>query len=175
MLIPFIDDADVEAVKKDIEALGLEWSASSARAGLVACTGSKGCKYAGADTKGHALILAKHIEDVLELDQPLNIHVTGCHHSCAQHYIGDIGLMGTAVTQGEDMVEGYHVFIGGGYGARGAIARQLFDAVAFEDVPPLVERVLTAYMDNRTDTKESFVQFAARCSDEQIQSWGNAG
>ncbi len=174
LLIPFIDDADVDAVKKEIEAIGLEWSASSARAGLVACTGSKGCKYAGADTKGQALILAKHIEDTVDLDQPLNIHVTGCHHSCAQHYIGDIGLMGTAVTQGEDMVDGYHVFIGGGYGARGAIARQLFDAVAFEDVPPLVERVLTAYLDNRQDAQESFVQFASRCSDEQLQSWGNA-
>ena len=26
------------------------------------------------------------------MDTPLHIHVTGCHHSCAQHYIGDIGL-----------------------------------------------------------------------------------
>ena len=29
----------------------------------------------------------------LALDPPINIHLTGCHHSCAQHYIGDIGLM----------------------------------------------------------------------------------
>ena len=28
------------------------------------------------------------------LDTPVNIHLTGCHHSCAQHYIGDIGLLG---------------------------------------------------------------------------------
>ena len=28
------------------------------------------------------------------LDTPVNIHLTGCHHSCAQHYIGDIGLIG---------------------------------------------------------------------------------
>ena len=30
------------------------------------------------------------------LDTPVNIHLTGCHHSCAQHYIGDIGLIARA-------------------------------------------------------------------------------
>ena len=48
----------------------------------------------------------------------LNIHLTGCHHSCAQHYIGDIGLLGAKVAtepDGEETVEGYHVYLGGGY------------------------------------------------------------
>ena len=174
LLIPDIDDADIDAVKKEIEALGLEWQATSARAGLVACTGSRGCKFAGADTKGQALILASYLEDNIELDQPLNIHVTGCHHSCAQHYIGDIGLMGTAVTKGEDMVDGYHVVIGGGYGSRGRMGRQLFDAVAFDDVPPLVHRILTNYMTNRQTPTESFVDFASRLSDEEIVAMGTA-
>ena len=35
---------------------------SSIRAGLVACTGSRGCKFAASDTKGHALIIADHVE-----------------------------------------------------------------------------------------------------------------
>ena len=29
--------------------------------------------------------------------QPVNIHLTGCPNSCAQHYMGDIGLLGTKV------------------------------------------------------------------------------
>ena len=51
----------------------------------------------------------------------MNIHLTGCHHSCAQHYIGDIGLLGAKVAvdaDGEETVEGYHVYVGGGF-ARG--------------------------------------------------------
>lgn len=174
LLIPDIDNDQIDAVKKEIEALGLEWQATSARAGLVACTGSRGCKYAGADTKGQAMILASYLDENIELDQPLNIHVTGCHHSCAQHYIGDIGLMGTAVTQGEDMVDGYHVVIGGGYGSRGRMGRQLFDAVAFDDVLPLVHRILSGYLEKRQAPEESFVDFASRCSDEEIVAMGQA-
>ena len=42
---------------------------------------------------------------------PLNIHLTGCHHSCAQHYIGDIGLIAAKVDVDEDVdtIEGYHL------------------------------------------------------------------
>ena len=32
---------------------------------------------------------------------PINIHLTGCPHSCAQHYMGDIGLLGTKVKEGK--------------------------------------------------------------------------
>ena len=44
--------------------------------------------------------------------RPINIHLTGCPHSCAQHYIGDIGLIACRVPvddAGEDTVEGFHV------------------------------------------------------------------
>ena len=54
------------------------------------------------------------------LDPPVNIHLTGCHHSCAQHYIGDIGLIGARVPINDDgdTVDGYHIFVGGGFGAK---------------------------------------------------------
>lgn len=174
LLIPGIKDADVDAVKKRIEAMGLHWNATSARAGLVACTGSRGCKFALADTKGHAMLIASHLEETVEMDQPLNIHVTGCHNSCAQHYIGDIGLQGASVPVGEDdMVEGYHIVVGGGYGSRGNVGRQLFDSVPFEKVPSIIERILLAYLENRNDDTESFVSFASRTADEQLIAWGD--
>ncbi len=62
--------------------------------------------------------IAKWCEARVELDGPVNIHLTGCHHSCAQHYIGDIGLIACKVDVGEDAdpVEGYHIHVGGGFG-----------------------------------------------------------
>ena len=72
-------------------------SASSIRAGLVACTGNAGCRFAASDTKRHAEEIARWCEARVELDGPVNIHLTGCHHSCAQHYIGDIGLIACKV------------------------------------------------------------------------------
>ena len=173
LLISGIDNSKIDAVKREIEALDLEWQATSFRSGLVACTGNQGCKYAAADTKGQAMKLSHYLGDRVDLNQPLNIHVTGCHHSCAQHYIGDIGLLGTAVSRDDDLVEGYHVVIGGGYGNRGRVGRQLFDAIAFEDIPPLIERILLAYLEHRADATEAFVDFAARHTDEQIVAWGS--
>ena len=116
LLIANIPDEQVEAAQAAIEELGLDWRATSIRAGLIACTGSAGCKYAAAPTKANALAIADYVEERLELDTPVNIHVTGCHHSCAQHYIGDIGLISANVEDPEDpdgdTVEGYHLFVG---------------------------------------------------------------
>ncbi|MEM9643627.1 MAG: NirA family protein [Planctomycetota bacterium] len=167
LLIPNIRTEDVEEVQSRIEDCGLEWDASSFRAGLVACTGSAGCKFAGADTKANAMALARHLESQFQLDVPINIHLTGCHHSCAQHYIGDIGLIACQVEVGDDMVDGYHVVLGGGWGARQGIGREIFRSVAFDDLPPLMTSLIGSYLEHRMEA-ESFVDFARRHSEEEL-------
>lgn len=169
VIIPFIASRDLIAVEGALKAAGLGCEASSFRAGLVACTGNAGCKYAAADTKRHAMRIAEHLESRFTLDQPINIHLTGCHHSCAQHYIGDIGLLACSVGEGDDTVEGYHIHIGGGWGSQQAIGRLLFESVAFEDCLKVIEQVIGGYLEQRIDD-ESFAMFAARCSDEAMKS-----
>ena len=56
--------------------------------------------FADSDTKRHADEIARWCEARVALDGPINIHLTGCPNSCAQHYVGDIGLVGT---QGADL------------------------------------------------------------------------
>src|SRR4029078_10705535 len=97
LLISGVPDDKVALAEAAIAPLGLGTKAASIRAGLVACTGNVGCKFAASDTKGHAEDIARWCESRVELDGPLNIHLTGCHHSCAQHYIGDIGLLACRV------------------------------------------------------------------------------
>jgi ferredoxin-nitrite reductase len=115
LLISDIPEAQIPEAVAEIEALGLLTTASAVRAGLVACTGNVGCKFSLADTKRHALEIADHLDARIDLDQPLNIHLTGCPNSCAQHYVGDIGLLATKVdAEGDTEVEGYHLIAGGG-------------------------------------------------------------
>ena len=168
VVISDIADENIDAVKTAIEAAGLHWKATSFRAGLVACTGSAGCKYAAADTKKHALAIARHLEAKLELDQPINIHVTGCQHSCAQHYIGDIGLLATKVEQGDDLVEGYHLYLGGGYGADQAMGREFQRDIAADELPDRLEAMLRAYLEHRADECESFAAFTRRHTIEEL-------
>ena len=164
LLLSGIADADVPAAIAAIEALGLTTAAHSIRAGLVACTGARGCKFAAADTKGHALEIAAHVEARLAIDQPVNIHLTGCHHSCAQHYIGDIGLIGAKVPVNDDgdTVEGYDIVVGGGFADNPKIGRLLLEKVKAQDCPAVVETLLAAWLAQRAAPDESFASFANR-------------
>lgn len=168
LLISDIDAADIQRVQQEIERLGLHWSATNVRAGLVACTGNAGCKFAASNTKSHALAIAEYLDSRLTLDVPLNIHLTGCHHSCAQHYIGDIGLLATKVQSGEEQIEAYHVFLGGGYGEQRAIGREIYRNIPAEELPPKIEQMLLAYLANRRDDEETFREFTRRFDAEGL-------
>ena len=172
LLISGVPDTKIAEVKAGIEAIGLGWQVSPLRAGLIACTGNRGCKFAASDTKGHALAIADHCEPRVDLDYPINIHLTGCHNSCAQHYIGDIGLIGAKVTVNDDgdQVEGYHIHVGGGYGTDAAIAEQLYADVKAEDAPVRIESLLKAYMAYRADRAEGFATFARRHGPERLRA-----
>jgi ferredoxin-nitrite reductase len=164
LLISGVPSEKVEAATAAIAELGLGIAATSIRAGLVACTGNAGCKFAAADTKRHAEEIARWCEARVQLDGPVNIHLTGCHHSCAQHYIGDIGLIACKIETAEDgdAIEGYHIVVGGGFGAEAGIGREIYRDVVAEHAPRTVERMLKAYVTHRASGDESFLAFARR-------------
>jgi ferredoxin-nitrite reductase len=139
---------------------------------LVACTGNAGCRLAMSNTKGHAEAIAQHCESRVQLDGPINIHLTGCPNSCAQHYIGDVGLLGVKVQVSEegDQVEGYHIHVGGGFGPDAMCGREIFHDVKAEDAPKTVERMLKAYLAHRSSPQESFLAFARRHEIDALKS-----
>jgi ferredoxin-nitrite reductase len=167
LLISDIPDERIPDVLAAIEALGLHHSAGPLRAGLVACTGNAGCKFALANTKAHGAMLVDWLEPRIAVDQPVNIHVTGCPNSCAQHYIADIGLLGTKVEQGEDMVEGYDLHVGGGAGPAQAIGRLIRPGVIADELPLVVLALLQAWMSGRT-AGQGFQAWSAAQSDAAL-------
>ncbi len=176
LILGDIAKGDVKAVQEAIEATGLHVQASNVRAGLVACTGSFGCKFANADTKGSAMKTVAYLEEKLQLEQPINIHFTGCHHSCAQHYVGDIGLLGCRVDapdardEDADQVDGFHVFVGGGYEQEEGIARALRESVAASALPGYLEQVLGAFKAHRSGRDETFVASVPRHDSDTLRS-----
>lgn len=165
LLIPHVPDAFVETLSRGVRRLGFFTEASSAAGGIIACTGNKGCKYAAADTKGHAVGLLKHLEGRVTIGAPVNIHFTGCPHSCAQHYCGDIGLVGAKLADG---TEGYHLVLGGGMDHEQGIAREIFKGVCASEVNATVEKVLAAY-ESQKNRGESFVEWTRRHSVKELQ------
>lgn len=163
LLIPGVHDEKVALAIAAIRALGLDIEASHIKAGLIACTGNAGCRFAASDTKRHAAAIGEWCEPRVAMDQPINVHVTGCHHSCAQHYISDIGLIGAKVAVGEDdTVEGYHLFAGGGFGPNADVGHEVYHDLKAEDAPRFVEQLMKAYLAHRVAPNEAFLAFARR-------------
>ena len=164
LIIPNIPTAKLEAAKSALLAAGLAFESGMLLSGTVACTGNKGCRFAATDTKAHAVALANMLDNRFNIMQPINLHVTGCHHSCAQHYIGDIGLMGVKVG-GE---EGYQFVIGGGSDQDQGIARELMPAIKFSDLPSAMEQLFHSYT-TQCNPQESFLDFTRRHSITELR------
>ena len=97
--------------------------------GLVACTGNAGCRFAAvrhqAPRRGDRAL----VRGARRARQPVNIHLTGCHHSCAQHYIGDIGLHRRArcrSTRRATRSRAITSYVGGGFGPDAALGREIY-------------------------------------------------
>ena len=143
------------------------WSchqANAIRAGLVACTGNTGCKFAASDTKRHAEEIARWCETRIALDgrstsiSPAAIiparSITSARSACLACKVQDI--------EEADPVEGYHVLVGGGFGPDAALGRELYRDVKADDAPQTVEQILKAYLAHRASAQESFIAFARR-------------
>ena len=165
VIIPHLPDAFLETVRRNVQRLGFFTEASSAAGGIVACTGNQGCKYAAADTKGHAASLFKHLESRGAIGMPVTLHFTGCAHSCAQHYCGDLGFIAAKLSDGS---EGYHIVIGGGMDHEQGTGRELFKGIRATELNPLVEKILLTY-EAKKSSGETFVQWSRRHSLKDLQ------
>src|SRR5205085_548113 len=75
-------------------------------------------------------------EDVAEL----RLHLDGCPHSCAQHWIADLGFQGTTARDDEGRRrQAYDIFVRGGLGPGAAIGRPLFRRVLSDELDEAVE------------------------------------
>lgn len=165
LLIPNIPEHLIDEAIAALSAAGLRHTADTVMSGTVACTGNRGCRFAATDTKGHALELANSLDSAFKVLPPVNLHVTGCNHSCAQHYIGDIGLMGVKVNGGP----GYQVNLGGGADENEAIARELFAVLPYAKVGVALHNLFAGFT-RRPDKGETFLDFCGRHTIEELRT-----
>ncbi len=165
-ILPNVKTAYAATVAKSLKKLGFPCEQSNLKSGFVACTGNKYCKFAASDTKGNAIAMMEYLDKRVRLDKPVNIHFTGCANSCAQHFMGDIGLMGTKVKS--ESGEGYHITVGGGFGENRKIGRQIYSGVPFEVLGQTLEGMLKGYLKGRQG-EETFHDFCNRHTVGELQ------
>ncbi len=167
LILSDISNSQVPQALQALEAAGFAYQPNMVLAGLVSCTGAEGCKFGMAATKSTAVVLAEYLNGKVDLDQPVNIHLTGCPHSCAQHYIGDIGLLATSAEVNGEKVGAFHIYVGGGYAAERGIARQIMKAIPITTLPQTLEFVLKTYLQKRKGS-ESFAAFTQQLEETDL-------
>src|SRR5690606_20208763 len=172
LIVTEVPQGHTDACVAALRDAGLSAEADIIAAGLVACTGAEGCKFGQAPTKATARAVAAHLREArtsgrLPLDGPVNIHLTGCPHSCAQHFIGDFGLIATTVERDGIVRGAFHIFVGGGAQDQARIAVPARQGILCEEVPAVLESMLRRYLEARAGC-ETFTEFTARHTDSEL-------
>lgn len=166
-----VPDARVQEVIDRVALIGFPLDVNGLRGGSIGCTGEPLCNYAVAETKTKLAEIVERLEVRFGRDaEGIRLGVDGCPHSCAHHWVSDIGLQGTTArgeTAGHDKLEAYEVYLRGGLGENAEIGRPLLRRVPAEEAPAYVERLVAAYLSER-QSGETFQAYTHRKSDEEL-------
>jgi ferredoxin-nitrite reductase len=164
-------------VQEWLAGLGLPTGKGRAYARSIACTSHRFCNYSVAETKGKLDDTLGRLTTRFGAEQigDLSIHLDGCPHACAQHWVGEIGLQGTtaSVEGAEERIEAYDLTVGGGLGKRTAIGRRLLRRVPTDEVGIVLERLVGGWLSARGSNGHAavgytFGDFATELSDEAL-------
>ncbi len=160
---------DVDTATRVLSEIGFPVDANRLRSNAIGCTGEPHCNFAVAETKGRLATLIEHLEDRFGNQvSELRLHLDGCPHACGQHWVGDLGFQGTTVRDAEGKRhQGYDVLLRGALGPVAAIGRPVFRRVPTEELNEVVERLIVAWLDERSPG-ESFRAFCDRKTDDEL-------
>jgi sulfite reductase beta subunit-like hemoprotein len=169
LVVVSVPEDAVERVVAELAGIGFSLDVNPVRGRSVACTGEPHCNFSVTETKTRLGRLIEHLEERFGLAiAELRLHLDGCPHACAQHWVGDLGFQGTTARDDEGARrQAYDIFVRGGLGLDAAIGRPLFRRVRSEELDVAVEGLVGGWIERRGDG-ESFAAFATRLSDNEL-------
>jgi sulfite reductase (ferredoxin) len=168
-----VPDGTVDALKAELNTIGLQAEPSPWRRSTMACTGIEFCKLAIVETKERAIRLVEELEKRLadvHPDVPISIHLNGCPNACARTQVADIGLKGMIVTDPDgNQVEGFQVHLGGGLGLDSGFGRKLRGLkVTSAELGDYVDRLVRRFVEQR-EPDERFAQWVLRAAEADLK------
>jgi ferredoxin-nitrite reductase len=158
--------ADVTAAATE---MGLPLDAGALRGDAVACTGEPHCNFSVTETKSRMDGLVQLLEGHFGKDADgLRMHLDGCPHACAHHWVGDLGFQGTTVRDEEGRRrQAYDVFLRGSLDRPAAVARPVFRRVPTEELDDAVVGLVGGWVADRAPG-ETFRTFCDRTTDDDL-------
>src|SRR5262249_58890860 len=102
LIVANVPEARVDEVDDGLAAIGFPLTQNRLRARSIGCTGEPHCNFSVTETKTRLGRLVDHLEERYgEAVSELRLHLDGCPHACAQHWVGDLGFQGTTARDDE--------------------------------------------------------------------------
>jgi len=161
--------ADVDATLASLDELGLPLTTNEIWANSIACTGEPHCNFSVGETKDRLRDLVDHLEGTFG-DQvaELRLHLDGCPHACAQHWVGDLGFQATTGKDADgNRISAYDIFTRGSLGPAPQVGGSLFRRVPSDRLEGAVEGLVRGWLTQRADG-ETFTAFQRRLSDDEL-------
>jgi sulfite reductase beta subunit-like hemoprotein len=160
---------DLPAVERGLASAGLPLDAGGLRGRAIACTGEPHCNFSVTETKTRMDGLVRLLESRFGTEvESLRLHLDGCPHACAQHWVGDLGFQGTTVRDAEGRRrQAYDVYLRGGLDRPAAIARPVFRRVPTEELDEVVAGLVRGWLADRAPG-EGFRDFCIRMTDDEL-------
>jgi ferredoxin-nitrite reductase len=163
------DVADVTRVEQRLAEIGLPLDAGALRGDAVACTGEPHCNFSVTETKTRMNGLVELLEQRFgSTIDGLRMHLDGCPHACAHHWVGDLGFQGTTVRDAQGKRhQASDVFLRGSLDRPAAIALPVFKRVPTEELDDAVVGLVSGWVDTRKEG-ETFRSFCDRTTNDEL-------
>ena len=169
LIIRWIPDFRLHEFFDELAAEGLGTPGADLVEDIVACPGTDTCGLGITSSKGLARSLAELFPPGETPDdlKGVNIKISGCHNSCAQHHIATIGLHGVGKRIGEHIAPVYELHLGGQVNGSAKIA-QLIVKVPAKNVPNAISHLLEVYRRDRQES-ENLQAFISRMGKAKLK------
>ena len=97
----------------------------------------------------------------------VNVKISGCHNSCAQHHISTIGLHGVGKRQGDHVAPHYELHLGGSVNGTAKIGQMTVKLPA-KAVPAAISHLIDVYRRDR-QADEGFPAFLTRAGKNKLK------
>jgi sulfite reductase (ferredoxin) len=168
----WVHQQDLFGLHTELDKVGLATPGAETIGDVVACPGTDTCGLGITGSKGLGSALTRLFENgdgKAEDLKGLNIKVSGCPNSCAQHHIASIGFHGMAHKIDGRLVPAYQLHLGGRVESKGVtFGHQTSLRFPAKRVPELVEHLISMYREQRTEG-ESFFGFVDRIGRAKFQ------
>jgi sulfite reductase beta subunit-like hemoprotein len=164
-----VPDERLDETVARLEEIGFPLAVNGLRARGVACTGEPHCNFSVTETKSRLGRLVEGLEARFgDAVGELGLQLDGCPHSCAQHWIADLGFQGTTARDGDGKRrQAYDIFVRGALGPEARIGTPLFRRIPTEELDVAVQGLVAGWLAGRRDG-EGFASFAQRLTDEEL-------